>query len=262
MLARKALEPRFKQWNRRWGAPYGAPVSRPSGLGGWFWRPDEFDAKGMFGFQNNNDTRVFEYPWAFHFVEPAVGSRILEVGGGMSGFQFVLSRAGAKVVNVDPGMDDIGGRVHEDFFRRANRKYGTDVQLLERKIADVDLDLGVFDLIYSISVVEHIPPEELERSMERIGQLLRPGGRFIMTLDLFLDLAPFSRKGSNKFGTNVAVIDLLAASGLHLEFGVPEELYGFSQFDAIGVMELLPELFIGTRYPTLIQCVVMRQQEE
>jgi SAM-dependent methyltransferase len=260
MLARKELEPRFRKWNRRWRAPFGGPVVRAAGVKNWFSRPDEFDSKGMFGFQINNDTRAFEYPWAFHMGEPTAASRVLEVGGGMSGFQFVLAKAGAKVVNVDPGMENIGGRVHEDFFRRANKKFGTDVHLLERKIADVELEPGSFDVIYSISVVEHIPPEELQRSMERIGQLLRPGGRFVLTLDLFLDLAPFSRKQRNSFGTNVPVADLLAASRLELESGLPEELYGFPQFDALRVMELLPELFIGTRYPTLIQCVVMRKR--
>lgn len=261
MLAKKELEARFKKWNRRWGAPFGGHVVRPSGPKGWMWRADEFDLKGMFGFQVNNDTRAFEYPWAFFAAEPAPGARVLEVGGGMSGFQFVLSKAGASVVNVDPGMDDIGGRVQEDFFRRANQKYGTDVQLIERAIADADLALESFDAVYSISVVEHIPRAELDRSMEKIGQLLKPGGRFILTLDLFLDLVPFSRKESNKYGTNASVKNLVEASGLDLEFGVSEELYGFSQFDPARVMERLPELFIGTRYPTLIQCVVMRKRE-
>lgn len=260
MLALKDLESRFKQWNKLWGAPFGnaakpkkdaLPLIQGSG--------DEFDQKGIFGFQGNNDTRRFEYPWAFHAADIRRGMKVLEVGGGMSGFQFVLAKSGANVVNVDPGMDDIGGHVTKDFIARANAKLGTDVTLLKEYIADTMLQNGTFDVAYSVSVIEHIPVSQIDESMKRIGQLLAPGGRLIMTVDLFLDLLPFSRKQENRFGTNMSIRRLVEAAGLELETGDRHELYGFEQFDPQRVMERLPELLIGTGYPTLVQCAVLRK---
>ncbi len=256
MLARRIFNPEFEAWNERWGAPFGRPAPLTTGLWRFLRRPDEFDARGIFGFQGNNDTRAFEYPWAYFNVELKAGMRVLEVGGGRSGFQFAVSKSGAHVVNVDPGMDDIGGRVSQDFFARANSKFSTNVELLDKPIADADLTPGTFDVAFSISVIEHIPAAELERSMQSIGRLLKPGGRLIITVDLFLDLCPFSRKSHNRFGTNVSIKDLLTASGLRLDFGERRELYGFEEFDARLVMELLPDLVIGTGYPTLVQCAV------
>ena len=46
--------------------------------------------KGPFGGQGNNSTREFEYPWCFHTAKLETGMHVLEVGGGLAGFQFVL----------------------------------------------------------------------------------------------------------------------------------------------------------------------------
>jgi hypothetical protein len=103
MLARKELPENFIEWNTRWDAPFGKKAPpRPKRLFGGKSELDEFDKRGVFGFQGNNDTRTFEYPWAYYAAEAKPNSRILEIGGGMSGFQFTLALAGSKVVNVDP----------------------------------------------------------------------------------------------------------------------------------------------------------------
>lgn len=261
MLARKIISPEFEVWNTHWGAPFGCKAAPLNSLKKLFKKDDEFDRRGMFGFQVNNDTRTFEYPWAYFNGNPKNGMNVLEIGGGMSGFQFAVAKSGANVTNVDPGMDDIGGRVSQDFFTRANSKFHTDVKLLEAKISDVDLEDGKFDLAYSISVIEHVPAEEIEYSMEKIGRLLKPGGKLIITVDLFLDLHPFSKKTQNRFGSNVSVKKLLDSSGLDLEFGEKNELYGFDEFNAGHAMELLPNLLIGTGYPVLVQCAILKRRE-
>lgn len=255
MLARKELPTQFKKWNRIWGAPFGSTNTGREGIQSG----DEFDRRGIFGFQVNNDTRRFEYPWAYFAADIRPGMKILEVGGGMSGFQFVLAKAGARVVNVDPGMDDIGGHVTADFIARANTKMSTNVNLIKNTIGDVNLRPNTFDLAYSISVVEHIPSSEIDKSLRKVGELLAPDGRLVMTVDLFLDLHPFSKKLENRFGTNMSIRRLVDASGLQLVQGNREELYGFDEFDTQRVMERLPELLIGSGYPTLVQCVVLRK---
>ncbi len=99
MLARRALPGRFEDWNRRWGAPFG--YRGRTSLEGSAFSCTEAVAAGFFGAEPNSTTRRVEYPWAFHASEPVAGTRVVDVGGGLAGLQFVLDRAGADVVNVD-----------------------------------------------------------------------------------------------------------------------------------------------------------------
>ena len=61
-----------------------------------------------------------------------------------------------------------------------------------------------------------------------------------MTVDLFLDLYPFSKRLSNRFGSNASIRRLIEISGLEIEVGDKRELFGFEEFDPQHTMELLP----------------------
>lgn len=207
----------------------------------------------------NNDTRGFEYPWVYFTADPKPGQRILEVGGGLSGFQFTLAKMGATVVNVDPGMEALEWPVSHAFFDRANQKLHTNVELVKSRLAEADLPESSFDTVVSISVVEHIPEAEIPCTMRAMQRLLKPGGRAVLTVDLFLDLVPFSQKLANQYGVNISIESLIRESGLELETGIKKELFGFSEFDAKSVLAELPRFRIGRTYPVLIQCLVLRK---
>ena len=113
-----------------------------------------------------------------------------------------------------------------------------------------------FDRVYSISVIEHIPPEEISSLMQEIRRILRPGGMAVMTIDLFLDLHPFTEERRNQWGTNVDVGSLVEASGLSLTKGDPDELLGFRSFDPQRVRGALGEYLIGA-YPVCSQALVL-----
>ena len=80
-----------------------------------------------------------------------------------------------------------------------------------------------------------------------------------MTVDLFLDLAPFTTQASNVYGANIDVSHLLSRAGLDLVEGAPRELHGFPDFDADRILRHLPEKLIGRGWPTLTQLVVARK---
>src|SRR5436309_7153445 len=105
MLARMTMEPRFFDWNRKWGAPAGLEGQSlvPDAVGGVISAEaqKEISRLGMFSAQPNNTRRVFEYPWAYFHADLGAHMRLLEIGGALSGFQFVLSREGHEVDNVD-----------------------------------------------------------------------------------------------------------------------------------------------------------------
>lgn len=262
MIALRTLPDSFQRWNQAWGAPFGRPV--PS------WRRrlpasrDRVDHRaGPFSFQPNNSTRAWEYPWAWHSAPAAPGMRVVDLGGGLAGLQFVLASSGATVINVDPFLDygtfgEYAALEPVGELRRLNRLFGTDVELRRTVIEDAGLASASVDTVFCISTIEHLSGPDAQAAVDEIRSVLRPGGQCVLTVDLFLDLQPFTTRRSNRWGTNIDVRGLVEASGLDLEAGTPAELLGFGDFDADTVQSNLSEYLVGD-YPALAQCLVLRK---
>jgi SAM-dependent methyltransferase len=215
---------------------------------------------GPFGFQPNSSTRAFEYPWAFSVLPVEPGLEVIDLGGGLAGFQFALAKSGAHVRNVDPG-EEASGRgwpVDVESIERLNRSFHTHVELVSGTLDKAALPTDSVDAVYSISTLEHIPPDELPALMREIARILKPGGSCVLTVDLFLNLQPFSDRTTNEFGHNVAPKDLAAWSTLPLVEGDRSELLGFAEFDHREIMGGLERYLLG-EYPVLAQCFVLRK---
>lgn len=269
MIARRNLPRAHWEWNRRWGAPFGRAFyhwTRDVGRVARVLDSTLFAAapslRGPFGFQANNSIRAAEYPWAFHAVPVVAGQRVLEIGGGLAGFQFVLDRSGCDVVNVDPGLGAKGRGWPCDAraMDRLNRMFGTHVTLYNCFLPEAPLAAESFDRVYSISVIEHIPQGELPEIMRLAYRLLKPGGSFVITLDLFLNLRPFCSRESNEFGTNISARALVEAAPFELAYGDRTELFGYPEFDTDRVLSQLDSLLLGV-YPALAQCLVLRKPD-
>ena len=264
MLARREIPLQYKAWNGDWAAPYGRRGAKTlrERLASRLWDTEirRIRRLGMFAFQPNNDTRIFEYPWAFHSGRLASGMRALEVGGGLSGFQFTLSREGISVDNVDPGMEELGWPIDETTYGKLNAAFKTDTRLLKTSILDVNLAPNSYDRAFSISVIEHFPTEHFEPAIRQIHAALKPGGLFVLTVDLFLDLHPFSDKQQNHLGRNIALHHLVRGGLFDLLEGDKSELFGFPEFRPQDVMEKLPELLMGSMHPVLVQTMVLRKR--
>lgn len=270
LLPRRPPE-RFAAWNRTWGAPFGR-TARWARVGRRVldrWGAGHSDlalrAGGPFSIQGNNDTRVVEYPWVYFEASPARGLDIVEIGGALSGFQFVLSKSGCKVTNVDPGEQDqayweLAVRLNGATMQRLNRLFGTTVELRGCSLKEAELPAASVDRVISISTIEHISPDQLPDLAREIARILRPGGLCILTIDLFLDLVPFTDKEENVYGRNIDVRSLVEASGLRLVKGDTSQLVGFDDCDPIGILRDLGEYFIGTGYPVCAQALVLEKR--
>lgn len=262
MLLRRDAPAWYEEWNRRWGAPRGHALGRrvPHQLRSL---PGLAQLVGPFGFQPNSDTRVVEYPWVYEQLAPVPGMRVLEVGGSNSGFQFVLDGVGCSVVNVDPGQAarGVGWPVTPEFTARLNRRFGTNVELRNCFIEDAKLAEASFDRAVSISTIEHIPQSEIPGILRHVARALKPGGLFVVTVDLFLDLAPFTETTENRWGINVPIRWMVEQSGLELVVGKPEELFGYDEFDPARITELRDQFYVGTSWPVMVQALVLRKPE-
>lgn len=255
MLAPRIIPPEFVSWNRFYGAPFGRA------LPDW-WKPGFLSGlatklRGPFGLQANNDTRAFEYPWAFYMVAPAPGLRVLEIGGGLSGLQFALDRAGCRVTNVDPG-EQAGWPCPIEAIAALNRTFGTRVQLRPTRLPEAELPSGHFDRVLAISVLEHLEDAELEETLEHAWRCLKPGGLLILTVDLFLNLHPFCSRSAHEFGMNQDVHRMVTSHPFELVSGSPCELYGYPEFTTEHILGSLAQFLLGT-YPSLAQCLVLRK---
>src|SRR5262245_57660961 len=151
MLARRTLPPEYAAWNREWGAPFGRP-----GYNWWPLRGTRFDAarRGPFAFLQNNSTREFEYPWAYHELARLGPKRtVVEVGGSVGGLQYVLAAEGHTVINVDPGLAAAGRgwELNPEVHAWLGRCFGAAVTLVPRPIQDSGLADGLADAVLCVS---------------------------------------------------------------------------------------------------------------
>jgi 2-polyprenyl-3-methyl-5-hydroxy-6-metoxy-1,4-benzoquinol methylase len=256
MLAKSQLSEPYVSWNRQHGAPYGREIPR--------WKRALLPAqtieclRGPFVLQPNNSIRTFEYPWAFHSAGLQPGMSVLEIGGGLAGFQFVLDQAGCKVTNIDPGMESKDWPCNQQSMQTLNRRFKTNVELRNTTIENAGLPGNHFDRAFCISVIEHLSDQNALSVMQHVHQALKPGGLFILTADLFLNVAPFCSRPANDFGMNQNLRKLIDEKRWHIEAGERNCLNGFPEFNPDFILSNLEKYLIGS-YPALAQCLVLKK---
>jgi SAM-dependent methyltransferase len=182
------------------------------------------------------------------------------LGGSLGGFQFVLSKQGAKVINVDPGDSaTMGWPVDHRTIARLNKAFGTNVELRKEFLQHAKITPGSIDRIYCISTIEHIPLAQLPELAHEVHRVLKPGGFAVMTIDLFFDLAPFTNRESNIHGRNVDVAWLVSQTQLELHQGDRAELFGYPEFDPQLVLSRAMEFTQGNIALNVAQALVLRK---
>jgi SAM-dependent methyltransferase len=279
MLAPRTLPPEYVAWNLEHRAPSGptwwsslldskifGKFAHPPAPGRLAWRyrmnlPRALmRGIGPFGFQSNSRSRMFEYPWCFFATPLSAGMRVVEIGAGASGLQFVLALRGLDVTSVDPLVnpsETVDWVFSADDFERLNRAFGARVRFVQDYLERAALDRDSYDRVFSISAFEHIPAEAARSLMHEVRRVLRPGGSFVATIDLFLDCQPFSSASRNKYGSNISVRNLVEDSGLVLKIGTTSELHGYSEFDPNEIWRRRYEFLVVRDVMT--QCLVLEK---
>lgn len=258
MLAPFRLPDKYAEFNRRHHAPNGT----------WFrGRLRRFERSrlrvvlaGPYAWQSNNTTRAFEYPWAHEQIQGLGRNLVIaDVGASLAGLQFTLAKEGHKVHAVDPGLNasGVGWEVDPAFHQLLAETYRAPVQLHPTTFDEAGFADDSLDVVLSVSTIEHFGPDDLASFAHSARRALKPGGHVVLTIDLFLDLIPFTDREHNRWGTNMSVAALIEALDATLVVGDREVLYGFPDFNARRIQGALSQYMIGA-YPTLTQCVVAR----
>jgi SAM-dependent methyltransferase len=261
MFASTPLSEGYKAWNTLWGAPAGHPNSDRILNLDRLQMLEKIRLAGPFAFQHNNSTRLFEYPWAYDQIDHSRPASIADVGAGLTGMQFVLSREGHVVYSVDPGHASTSykwGSLDVD-MNQMNSAFHSSVRPLGLPLEEADFVEGSLDYVMCLSTIEHLSEEAAVRLMKAAAHVLRPGGRMVCTVDLFLNLEPWTSRTENRWGSNLNVAKLLQAEPkLVLAVGERSQLFGFPEFDKQQVLERLADYLIGD-YPCLSQCFVLER---
>lgn len=120
-------------------------------------------------------SKRWEYPWALERADLPPGSRVLDAGCGASVLPYYLAAEGHRVAGCDPAVEPgrAGCRPHVDH--------------VSGDLADLPFAGRSFDVVFCISVIEHLPHGRMPGAMQEMHRVLRPGGKLLLTTDFAED---------------------------------------------------------------------------
>jgi glycosyltransferase involved in cell wall biosynthesis len=129
----------------------------------------------------SRDLKDVQRPWAVKAILAGAGpgARLLEIGAGEPLVAELLARLGYDVTVVDPYDGRDGGPADVDAVKAAAPHVRVVQGLFPRDLGDDER----FDCIYSISVLEHLPPDALDSLGVQIARFGRNGGLTIHAID-------------------------------------------------------------------------------
>lgn len=139
-----------------------------------------------FGFYTQTVTRNVEYPWVLMQIMQSNPGRVLDIGAGVSPLPIILAEHGWFVTTVDNhsvqrSLDDKKGWNEWGFLDYSS--FVPSIISLNKNILEYTPHM-LFDVVYSVSVIEHMPRSVREKLIAKLASWLVSGGRVILSVDL------------------------------------------------------------------------------
>ncbi len=130
-----------------------------------------------------HQARRFEYPRVFQILYPfSKEESVLDIGTGRTLWPFVLAPFVNTVCTLDINAEYVKG------LRRKIKVRG--LENIKPFVGDVhkmtDLDSGIFDKVSCISVMEHMPKNDLIPIIDEMLRVTKTGGKIAITMDIVL----------------------------------------------------------------------------
>ncbi len=161
-------------------------------------------------------SRVWEYPYVYHHLKAARSGFqkskspiVVDFGSGVTFFPFAVSKLGYRVICSD--IDPLCQKDMTNASRYLSSAPGSiEFRLLGEKTQAFRSE--EVDMIYCISVLEHIP--DLESTVVELSRILKKGGLLFLTIDLDL-------RGGSELGV-IAFKELREKLSVHFDPLWPE----------------------------------------
>jgi SAM-dependent methyltransferase len=144
-------------------------------------------SRRTFNFFTSHYPHTINYPWVARTLEDLPrGSRVLDIGAGVSPLPLFLAERGAMVDCVDPHQTVRTPPPADDWNEWGFFDYGRvhpNLTAHHCTIADFAPSYN-FDVIYWVSVIAHMPRLVREDALQRCRVLLQPGGVLLLAVDL------------------------------------------------------------------------------
>ncbi len=105
-------------------------------------------------------------------TRPLAGLKIADIGCGAGLVSEPIAEAGAEVTGIDAAERNV------EIARHHAAKTGVEISYRHALPSDLADKAGAFDAVMSLEVVEHVA--DLDRFLQEIGRLVRPGGILII----------------------------------------------------------------------------------
>lgn len=120
--------------------------------------------------------------------------RVVEVGGAYSDLpQYIAATFGCEVHVIDDfGVESGEAELWSRWGKRESlRGRNPDVRYIFDRVgnfASSQIPLNYYDLIYTVSTLEHVPPESMADVFLHMERMLKPGGTMVHCIDLQIPL--------------------------------------------------------------------------
>jgi len=113
----------------------------------------------------------------FEFIKDYDNKKILDLGCGNGDLSIYLGKKGANVVGIDYSKNAI--RIAQKKLSKEKKLIGK-VKFLNMDANKIKFNKNIFDMVISIDVFEHLYPEELEKVMKKISNILKRNGELLV----------------------------------------------------------------------------------